>query len=762
MSFALLVILALGLGLAFATVAIRRREVAALAEGLAERRVAVERGSHRARLQYPHVDLTRCFGCGACVRACPEEGVLEVLHGQAVVVHGARCVGHGRCATECPTGAISITLGDLAERRDIPALEPSLEAVGTPGLFLAGEVTGHALVRTAIAHGIAVAAEIGRRMQQPAAALPARARAHASVGASRGAVATEEAPMLDVLIVGAGPAGIACALGAKERGLTAAIFEQEALGGTVAKYPRRKLVMTQPIELPLVGKLSRDSYTKEQLMLIWERIVSEQELDLRAGETFLSVVRQADGHFIVTTSSGEWHARYVCLALGRRGSPRKLGVPGEELSKVSYSLLDAESYLDRRILVVGGGDSAVEAALGLAEQQGNRVTLSYRKNAFSRLKARNEARLRDALAENLLEVVFESEVARIENDHVELTVGPADQRELRLLDNDEVFILAGGVPAFELLERNGVSFDPADRVATETIAERGSGLMLALGAAFAVSLLALIWVFFFRGYYTLPSHERIESSQHAWLRPSAGIGLVFGVIAAALILTNLAYLIRRHPKSKLQWGSLRAWMTSHVATGILSLVFALAHSAFDPRHTVGGHALILLAVLLSTGAIGRYFYAYVPRAANGRELALEEINSSLAGLSGEWDQGQRGFGERARLEVQKLVEESRWQSSFFARLGALLRSQSALRACLSRLAADARAEGLPKRQIAEMLELARRAHRASLMAAHYEDLRALLASWRYVHRWVALLMVLLVAWHVYSALRFASIPGVTP
>ena len=758
MTFALLIAIALGLGLAVAAITARNRGLRELAAGLEQRKSARERGSHRARLQYPFIDLTNCIGCGSCVRACPEEGVLEVLHGQAAVVHGARCVGHGRCAAACPTGAISITLGDLSERRDIPALEPSLEARGTPGLFLAGEVTGHALVRTAVAQGLAVAAEVGRRAR-PAAALPSRAAARASTG---GAVAIADAPMLDLLIVGAGPAGVACALGAKERGLSAMILEQEVLGGTVAKYPRRKLVMTQPIELPLFGKLTRDSYSKEELMELWERIVREQELDLRVGEGFKSLTPQPDGHFLVATAGGEYRARFVCLALGRRGSPRKLGVPGEDLAKVTYSLLDAESYVDRRILVVGGGDSAIEAALGLAEQPGNRVSISYRKGEFSRLKARNEARIRDAIAQGSIEVLFESDVVCIGENSVELSVASEARQVSRLLENDDVFILAGGLPAFELLQRNGVSFDPADRAPAPAVAERGSGLLPALGVALGVTLGVLAWVFYFRGYYGLPAHLRVDASEHSWLRPSGTVGLALGVVAAALILTNLSYLIRRRPAGPLQLGSLRAWMTSHVATGILAMVFALGHSAFDPHDTVGGHALILLAVLLTTGAIGRYLYAYVPRATNGRELALDEIYASLAGLSSEWDQGQRGFGERAREEVQGLVDQSRWKSSFFARLGALLRSQRMLRGTLTRLAGDARREGLPEAQVIAMLDLARRAHRTSLMAAHYEDLRALLASWRYIHRWVALLMALLLTWHVYSALRFADITGGNP
>src|SRR5688572_11290494 len=161
----------------------RRRELASMAHGRSERTKALELGSHKARLHYPHVDLSRCMGCGLCVEACPEEGVLELLHGQAVVAHGARCVGHGRCAEACPVGAIALTLADVAERRDLPAVSECLESVTTPGLFLAGEVTGHALVRTAIGHGTAVAKEVARR-----------------VGGERGA-----REVRDLVIVGAGP-----------------------------------------------------------------------------------------------------------------------------------------------------------------------------------------------------------------------------------------------------------------------------------------------------------------------------------------------------------------------------------------------------------------------------------------------------------------------------------------------------------------------------------------------------------------------------
>ena len=320
MGWTILTLLALGLAAVVATLAQRRQELAAMGRHQAELERAKERGSHAARLQYPQVDLAKCIGCGSCVKACPEEGVLELIHGQAIVVHGARCVGHGRCAEECPTAGIVVRLGDLEERRDIPALTDKLESTRTPGLFLAGEVTGFALVRTAVGHGMAVAEEVARRRTM------------------------DERDELDLLIVGAGPAGLACALEAKEQGLSFLLVDQDRLGGTVAHYPRRKLVLTQPMELPRHGPLKRTSYQKEDLIALWTQLAEREQLPLRTGLQ-LETVEHGPGGLTAHFAGGErLTARNLCLALGRRGTPRKLGVPGEELTKVCYGLVDAEGH----------------------------------------------------------------------------------------------------------------------------------------------------------------------------------------------------------------------------------------------------------------------------------------------------------------------------------------------------------------------------------------------------------------------------------
>lgn len=721
------------LGLVFALL-LRREELRTLARGRLEQRRAKERGSDRARLQYPHIDGTRCIGCGICVAACPEEGVLDVLHGQAVVVHGARCVGHGRCAVECPVGAIAVTLGDLQERRDIPVLGADFESPQVQGLYLAGEVTGFALVRTAIAHGSAVAREVARRKSDE----------------------TSNSDMLDLCIVGAGPAGLACSLEAKRQGLSFVTIEQGSLGGTVSSYPRRKLVMTQPVELPLHGRLDQTTYLKEELIELWEEVAREHQLPIHAGVRMQEVQHHPRGGFTVRCTDGEVVAKNICLALGRRGTPRKLGVPGEDLPKVAYSLLDAQSYNHRRILVVGGGDSAVEAAIGLSEQAGNRVSLSYRGAAFSRIKARNELRLLRAIEEQKLDVLYESHVLAIEADQVRLSQDIGGLERVHQLPNDDVFIFAGGIPPFDLLQDAGVSFDPRDREEAPPIADQGSGLLPALVTALGLILVSVAWLVFHFDYYGAELTERVRLAVHQQLRPAGATGLGFGIGASLLVLTNLAYLLRRHLRFPLYFGSLQRWMTVHLVTGLMALILTLLHCGMTLRDTTGGHAALALVVLVVTGTIGRYFYSFVPRAANGRELALEDVRLELAQLASGWERNNRNFGDRVRKQVDALISTGEWEGGFASRLKSLLTSQGQLSRLIQRFRSEGKAEGIPREQLVELETLARRAHRTALMASHYEELRGLLSSWRYLHRWVALLMVLLVIAHIVVALRYAS------
>lgn len=735
MSWTLLLALVLALGIALFAAISRRIELARMEQRLEERSRAVRHTNAAAQLQYPVVDLSRCLGCGSCVAACPEDGVLDLVHGQAVVVNGSRCVGHASCERECPVGAIKVTIANLDKRNDVPVLTDGLEAVGSPNLFLAGEVTAHALIKTAIEHGTAVAAEVARRS----------------------ADAPRHADAFDLCIVGAGPAGLACSLEAKRHGLSFVTIDQEpAPGGTVAKYPRRKLVMMQPVALPLHGRLAQTTYTKEELVELWQRIADEQELPIRTGEVFEGVEKSAGGGYVVRTRSNAYAARHVCIALGRRGTPNKLGVPGEDLPKVAYSLLDARSYQGRRILVVGGGDSAVEAAVGLAEQPGNDVTLSYRRDAFFRIRARNEQRLQASVDQGKLRVLLKSRVRAIGPDSAEVEVEDGARTERFALANDEVFVMAGGVAPFELLGRSGVSFDASLRKPAEPVVEKGTGLTKALAIGFALSLCALAFALWHSDYYFLERSERAANAKHAFLRSGRGVGLWLGIGATVLIAVNLLYLVRRSPRFRFQIGSLRAWMTSHVATGILALLCAMLHGAMSPRDTVGGHAFLALAVLLVTGAIGRYFYAYLPRAANGRELEIEEVKLKLDRMIESWDRGQRAYVLRVQSRLASLIQSQQWRSSLLGRAIALVRGERELKAVLADLAREGEREGIPADRVHETLHLARHAHRTALAAAHYEDLRALLGGWRYLHRWIAVLMVLLIVLHVVYVLTYGT------
>jgi len=408
----------------------------------AEARAAAERGklhSSGPRAQHPHIDISHCIGCGACVTACPEGDVLAVLAGKAAIVNGHKCIGHGLCAEACPVGAIEIVMADPSMSADMPRLSREYET-NIPNLFIVGELGGLALIKNAVNQGRDCVDTITRRLNGR--------RAPSSGG-------------VDVCIVGAGPGGISASLRAIQNRLSYLTLEQDELGGTVAKYPRQKLVMTSPVEFPLLGKFKKLQISKEELVQLWGKTVTKANLKVQTGEKVNEVARGQDGVFTIRTTKGEYRARSVILALGRRGTPRKLGVTGEQLPKVMYSLIEADAYTNARILVVGGGDSAVEAAMGLAHQRGNKVTLSYRGAEFSRIKDRNAKRIKDCIGSRKVEVLFNSQAVEIKEKSVLLQVGGT----LREIANDYVWVFAGGEPPNEFLKKAGIAMGDRDLTA---------------------------------------------------------------------------------------------------------------------------------------------------------------------------------------------------------------------------------------------------------------------------------------------------------
>lgn len=391
----------------------------------------IQAGLMEPNTLHPVIDPARCLGCAACARACPEKKILGIIDGKAALIEPSMCVGHGACAAACPTDAITLVFGSETRGVDIPLLSPEFET-SVPGIFIAGELGGMGLIKNAI--------EQGRQ-----------AIGHAAQRAKR---AGGGADVLDVLIVGCGPAGIAASLGAIERKLKFVTIDQSTLGGTVAHFPRGKLVMTAPATLPLVGKVRFGEISKEKLLEFWQGVLEQSGLQPRFEEQVLQVAREGE-LFRVTSSQQTYVTRTVLLAIGRRGTPRKLDVPGEELSKVVYRLIDPEQYVGRRVLVVGGGDSALEAATRLAEQPGTEVTLSYRSATYSRARTKNREAMVRAVGEGRIKELLSSRVERIEPDAAIIQYQGQEWK----LANDDIIVCAGGVLPTQFLHDMGVEVE---------------------------------------------------------------------------------------------------------------------------------------------------------------------------------------------------------------------------------------------------------------------------------------------------------------
>ena len=402
---------------------------------------AAEKGklfSEGPKAQHPHIDTNYCIGCATCTTVCPEGDVLAMLAGKAVIVNGYKCIGHSLCADACPVGAITMVMAKPSMGADMPILSAECETT-VPNMFIVGELGGLALIKNAVNQGRDCIDLILQRFT------------------ARGTARTLP-DVYDILIVGAGPAGIAASLRAIQHKLKYMTLERDEIGGTVAKYPRQKLVMTSPVEFPMYGKFKKTELSKENLLAFWDKVLHRADFKVRTGQRVEDIKRDEGGIFTVMTQDARYRAHAVVLALGRTGTPRKLGVKGEELPKVMYRLIEADHYINKKILIVGGGDSAVEAAMGLAHQIGNKVTLSYRQPVFSRIKERNTTRIADAIKSGKVEVLFNSNPVEFKEESVIIDVN-GQQREI---PNDYVWIFAGGTPPNEFLKKVGVGFGAKD------------------------------------------------------------------------------------------------------------------------------------------------------------------------------------------------------------------------------------------------------------------------------------------------------------
>ena len=377
---------------------------------------------------HPVIDGDVCIGSGACVRACPEDRALVIVKGRGHLAHASGCVGHGECMRACPVDAITLVFGSARRGVDLPEVDRRFES-SQPGLYIAGELGGMGLIATAVRQGV-----------KAVDAIAASLRAEPEAGAE-----------LPLLVIGAGPAGIAAMLAAHRSGLRARWIEKESsLGGAVRSYPRGKVVMTTPVDLPVYGRVHLRRTSKAALIELWQDVLARGDIKPEYGVELQSIVREG-GTLVAKTTAGEIRARRVLLATGRRGRPRRLGVDGEDLPHVHHQIDDPADHDRETILVVGGGDVAVEAALALAERPHTRVTLCHRGERFDRVKPANLDRLTAAERDGL-QVLRSAQVERIEARAT--TIRTVDGT--RALDAGRVFVLIGSDLPTELLVSSGV------------------------------------------------------------------------------------------------------------------------------------------------------------------------------------------------------------------------------------------------------------------------------------------------------------------
>ena len=393
---------------------------------------AIESGLSEPASLHPIINRNKCIGCQSCVYACPQQlghNVLGIFHGKAELLEPANCIGHGACKTVCPVGAISLVFGTKTRGVDIPQIDNNFQT-NVPGIYIAGELGGMGLIRNAIEQGKAAMQALAKNL-------------------SKSSNNTHQ-----VVIVGAGPAGISATLKAMELGLNYLTVDQDSLGGTVFKYPRGKIVMTQPVDLPIAGKMHFKETSKEHLLEFWKEIEAKTGITIQYQE-LVADISAVDSGYQINTNRGSYTTDSVLLAIGRRGTPRKLGVAGEDHPKVVYQLIDPEQYQGQKVLIVGGGDSALEAALAIADVDGTEVSISYRSDTFSRAKAKNRDRVHDYAEASRLKLYLSSNVTGITPNEVSL-----DHRgQVITIANEGIIVNAGGILPTAFLKQTGITVD---------------------------------------------------------------------------------------------------------------------------------------------------------------------------------------------------------------------------------------------------------------------------------------------------------------
>ena len=685
---------------------------------------------------HPVIDPDICIGSLTCLKSCPEGDILGVVNGAARLIHADHCIGHGKCAAECPVDAIKLVVGTKERGVDLPMVDEYFES-SRRGVHIVGELGGMGLIKNALTQGLQVSGRLGQTTPRG--------------NTSKGEV--------DVAIVGGGPAGLATALGLKHAGRTFRVLEQGSLGGTVANYPRQKVVMTEPVEIPFYGKIKKKQISKEELLGVWKSVLAKAQVKVDEGIT-VQTIEGEDGQFRVVTNKGTLTARKVVLATGLRGSPRKLGVPGEELSKVAYRLIDPDQYLGCKVLVVGGGDSALEAAMMLAEESDAEVTISYRAENFGKARQANREKIQKLIGQRSIQALMSSEVNKILDDEVVLTAEGSPV----VLQNDFVIVSIGGDLPLEFLERSKISLKKhfGEEVGKGGQAKGGKpALKLRAGLSkedleeksrrrkhisYLITGLAILAWLTIKGwdYYLLSRPERLHSPLHASLKPAGTWGHGVGIVATAFMLLNFLYPVRKRWQSMSGVGKIRDWLDFHMFVGFMSPLVIVFHAAFQSNNQLATGTAGALLIVVLTGIVGRFIYGLVP-SYGGKEVEFSD-------LLGRW--------ERLKARLEPMIAGSgnpQFLQRIFAAVTAPVKPGSLigmfLRMPFSWLATrlrllQARGQFDDRDGYREFRDGYKRLRRIRRQIQFYQSLKRLLRGWRFFHASLAGFLVVAIAAHI--------------
>jgi thioredoxin reductase/NAD-dependent dihydropyrimidine dehydrogenase PreA subunit len=672
------------------------------------------------------IDPDKCIGSLSCLSVCPEGDVLGVIDGKAALINASSCIGHGKCEVECPVDAISLVFGTSERGVDLPSVDEFFQS-SRPGVHIVGELGGMGLIKNAMTQGLQCAAHLGSTIQK------------------------SSSDENDVVIVGAGASGLATAMGCQKAGLRFRVLEQDSIGGTIAHYPRQKVVMTEKVELPFYGKFGNTLISKEELLESWGKAITQAGLKIETGVK-VNRIDGSDGAFEVQTSAGVVKGRKVVLAVGRRGSPRLLGVKGDGLPKVAYRLVDTAQYERNRVLVVGGGDAALEAAISLADETECEVVLSYRNAELGKARDANKKRFREMVEQGRITAFMPSQIMEVTPDAVMLAHGPTN-RVMRL-PNDYVIACLGGELPTDFLKANKIELDRhhgADGEKPKIV--RGSAnfdeekekqrrLAWALFVVGALLTAGLMWVG--GEYYFLSKLDRAAHPLHKLLRPSGNWGHGVGIVATAFMMSNFLYSVRKRWERFKGAGRINRWLTFHQFVGVMSPVAITFHAAFQSNNVLATATAASVAVVVATGLLGRFIYGLVP-SDHGRSQGLGEVKVRRERLVHRVERiGVLSTQDSPELDafIEGVVKPPTGRTLF-----ALFTSMPMAGLRRRRNLAHFKS-GFAHHDFVDFADGITRLSRLNIQVEFFGSLKRLLSAWRLFHVVLALLLVVMITAHI--------------